>query len=115
MINMINTRCTTKTKIFSLNNVKSNQCPNVVQIKPLCFRMSSRLEISRSGAEDEGIYTCVVRNALGTSYKDVDVTVAGLEAPMVPHALQCSVGESEWCLNGGTCYRVEDLDNRFCV
>lgn len=82
----------------------------------------SQLRINKASSEDAGVYTCIATNVVGTTEKSVKIKVINKpqstgrpRTTPAPRHIPCKREDQGYCLNGGVCRIIKDLDIKSCA
>lgn len=82
----------------------------------------SQLRINKASSEDAGVYTCIATNVVGTTEKSVNIKVISKSPSKgrprttpAPRHIPCKPEDQGYCLNGGVCRIIKNLDIKSCA
>ncbi|XP_056019379.1 pro-neuregulin-1, membrane-bound isoform-like isoform X3 [Ostrea edulis] len=86
-----------------------------------------QLRINKASSKDAGVYRCIATNVVGTTAKSVNIKVFPKKTPTTKRPakvttsgtsgryIPCRPEDQGYCLNGGTCRIIKDLDIKSCA
>ncbi|XP_038129875.1 neuregulin 2a isoform X3 [Cyprinodon tularosa] len=87
------------------------------KIKTPRNKKSSKVLIKKAKLGDSGNYTCVVENPLGKDNSTGTVNVQSITTTLSPdsgHTRGCNKTQQAYCVNGGECFFVDNLNEIAC-
>uniref|UniRef100_A0A3Q2CZ96 Neuregulin 2a n=1 Tax=Cyprinodon variegatus TaxID=28743 RepID=A0A3Q2CZ96_CYPVA len=87
------------------------------KIKTPRNKKSSKVLIKKAKPGDSGNYTCVVENPLGKDNSTGTVNVQSITTTLSPdsgHTRGCNKTQQAYCVNGGECFFVDNLNEIAC-